>query len=146
MLRSGWSHLRYDHERRPTLVEVRCPKCHGKAQATEPCYDEGYTVVGAGSCAHWEKLDWRIVCLICPFRSSGKGYLEIGEFFFRIVNRGIVLWAWNREHLVMLCDLLSERPIKNHKYASLATYAERDWLKGSRRRTLVKAIEKLLQD
>jgi hypothetical protein len=114
--------------------------------ATEPCYDEGYSVVGAGGCEHWEKLDWRIACLKCSFRSSGKSYFEIGEFFYRISNRGVVLWAWNREHLVMLFDLLSDRPIGNPKYASFATYAERDWLKGSRRKSFVKAIEKLLQD
>jgi hypothetical protein len=146
MLRSGWSHLRYDHERRPTLVDVRCPKCHGKAVATEPCHDEGYSIVGEGSCEHWEKSEWRIVCLTCPFRNSGKSYFEIGELFYRIVSGDIVLWAWNRDHLIMLLDLLSKRPITSHKYASFATYAERDWLTGSRRRTFVKAIEKFLQD
>ena len=143
---SGASHLRYAHQRRPTLVEVRCPKCQGKAVATEPCYDQGYSVVGEGSCEHWEQVDWEIACLRCPFRSSGKSYFEIGEFFYRIVARSIVLWAWNREHLLMLFDLLSERPIKNHKYASFATYAESEWLTGSRRKTFLKAIEKLLQD
>jgi hypothetical protein len=109
--------------------------------ATEPCHDEGYSVVGAGGCEHWETFDWSIACLKCPFRSSGKGYLDIGEFFYRIDARGKVLWAWNREHLLMLFDLLSERPIKNDKYASFATYAEKDWLKGSRRKTFVKAFQ-----
>ena len=55
-----------------------------------------------------------------------------------------MVWAWNREHLLMLHDLLTNKPIENHKYAWLVTYAERDWLKGSRRKSLTKAVEKLL--
>jgi hypothetical protein len=55
-----------------------------------------------------------------------------------------VIWAWNREHLLMLHDLLTNKPLENNKYAWFATYARRDWLKGSRRKSLIKAVEKLL--
>jgi hypothetical protein len=143
-MRSGLTHLRYDHERRPTLIEVKCPKCHGRARATEPCYAEGDVIVGEGSCPHWEKPEWSIACLACTFRSSGQSYFEIGELFYRTVTRGVEMWAWNREHLHMVYDLLSDRPVDNHRYAWFATYAHRDWLKGSRRKALAKAAEKLL--
>ena len=142
---SGSSHLRYDHTRRPTLIEVKCPKCHGKASATEPCYQEGDSVVGEGSCPHWVKPEWSIACSGCTFRRSGQNYSEIGELFYRTVTRGVALWAWNREHLVMLSDLLSDRSIANHKYRSFATYAHRDWLKGSHKKAFAKAVERLLR-
>ena len=145
-LRSGWSHLRYDHHQRPTLVEVKCPKCGGKAAATEPCHGEGYIVVGEGSCPHWNKSEWSVSCSDCMFRSSGNNYFDIGEFFYQVQSRGVIMWAWNREHLLMLYDLLSNRPVLNHKYSWFATYAERDWLKESRRKSLAKAVEKLLDD
>lgn len=45
---SGWSHLRYDHQTRPTFVEVKCPKCGGLATATEPCYGAGDVLAGEG--------------------------------------------------------------------------------------------------
>lgn len=143
-LKSGWSHLRYDHHRRPTLVEVKCPKCGARATATEPCYAEGYFVVGEGSCPHWNESEWSVSCSDCMFRSSNKSYLDLGEYFYKAKSGGVVIWAWNREHLVMLYDLLSNRPIENHKYASFATYAHKDWLKGSRRKSLATAVAKLL--
>lgn len=143
-LRSGWSHLRYDHQRRPTLVEVKCPKCGGRATATEPCYGEGHFVAAEGSCPHWNTSEWSVSCSGCMFRSSGQSYLDIGEFFYQAKSGAIVMWAWNREHLLMLYDLLSNRSVENHKYAWCATYAHRDWLKGSRRKSLAKAVEKLL--
>lgn|GEM_PF-7104171 len=55
-----------------------------------------------------------------------------------------MIWAWNREHLLMLHDLLTNKPVENHKYAWFATYAEKIWLKGSRQKSLTKAVEKLL--
>jgi hypothetical protein len=143
-VRLGLSHLRYDHQRRPTLLEVKCPQCHGKAAATEPCYAEGVVLVGEGSCPHWDKSDWRVACSSCLFRSTGRSYFDLGELFYQAEARGVVLWAWNREHLVMLYDLLSNRPVDNHRYAWFATYAQKDWLKGSRRKSLAEAVERLL--
>ena len=145
-IRTGSSHLRYDHQRRPTLLEVGCPKCHGKAVATEPCYAEGHLVVGEGSCPHWETREWSIGCLNCSFRNSGQSYSEVGEFFYRIVTGSAVLWAWNREHLLMLYKLVSGKQVSNDRYACFATYAERDWLKGSQRKAFAKAIQRRLKE
>ncbi len=141
---SGWSHLRYDHQSRPTFVEVKCPKCGGLATAMEPCYGEGHVLAAEGGCPHWNKSEWSVSCLDCTFRSSGQSYFDIGEFFYQATSRGVVIWAWNREHLLMLHDLLTNKPVENHKYAWFATYAHRDWLKGSRRKSLSKMVEKLL--
>ena len=55
-----------------------------------------------------------------------------------------MIWAWNREHLLLLHDMLNNKPFENHKYAWFVTYAQKDWLKGSRRKSLAKAVEKLL--
>ena len=143
---SGLSHLRYEHHRRPTLIEVKCPKCKARATATEPCYAEGYVIVGEGSCPHWERPEWSITCSGCTFRTSGQSYFDIGPLFYTTASRGVDLWAWNREHLLMLSDLLSDRPVANHRYASLATYAHKDWLKASHRSALAKAVKKLLQE
>ena len=142
--RSSRSHVRYDHQRRPTFVEVKCKKCGARATATEHCYEKGHIVVGEGSCPHWNKSQWSVSCSVCMFRSTGQNYFDIGDFFYQVTSGGVVLWAWNREHLMMLHDLLTNKPVEEHKYACFATYAHRDWLKGSRRKSFAAAIEKLI--
>jgi hypothetical protein len=139
------SHARYDHRSRPTLIEVRCPGCGGRAVATEPCQEEGYVRVMEGGCPHWCTAEWKVVCSRCAYRDSGRSYSDLGELFYRVEARGVVLWAWNRGHLVMLHDLLSGRPVEHHRYAWFATYARRDWLKGSRKEALAKAVATLLR-
>src|SRR5687768_11424466 len=96
---SSWSHLRYDHQRRPTFVEGKCPKCGGIATATEASYGEGHSLVAEGSCSDWNNSEWSVSCLDCTFRSSRQSYFDIGEFFYLEMNGRFVIWAWTREHL-----------------------------------------------
>lgn len=138
------NHVRYDHVSRPTLIEVKCPKCQSKAIATEPCYEEGQLLLIDIGCPHWYSPAWSVKCSTCMFRAAQKEYAEIGDFYYQVELRGGVLWAWNREHLDMLYNLLSGRSVEKHKYGWFATYARKEWLSGAKRKAFAKAAEQML--
>lgn len=53
------------------------------------------------------------------------------------------LWAWNREHLTMLIELLEGRDVSQHPYGFLATYVPGAW---KRRRAYFAARARRLLD
>lgn len=142
---NGMSHVRYDHRSRPSKIEVVCPKCEAKAIATVPCYDTGIYICN-DLCPHWQTNDWSVACTNCTFRAFKQSYSELGKFYYQVEARGHTLWAWNREHLVMLYNLLSNKPIDKFRYGWFATYARKEWLKGSRKKSFAKAVDKMLKE
>lgn len=124
---SGFGHLRYDHKRRPTKIEFVCPLCQSCAIAKEPAFDQGILFAGDTS-AHWNQADFSARCPNCFYRAEGLTYQQLPEPFHQVSVAGRTLWAWNVEHLLMLADLLSGRPVAGNPYACLATYAHRGWL------------------
>lgn len=122
----GSSHARYDHQQRPTKIEVVCPNCSGRAIATEPNYDQGTLTVGDLS-PSWETPAFSIRCTNCLLRLANQHYTELPAPYHQIAIAGRTLWAWNQEHLEMLLHLLEGKSIQGHPYAFFATYIHRGW-------------------
>lgn len=122
----GSSHVRYDHKQRPTKIEVVCPKCGGCAVATEPAYAQGTLVVGDLS-PSWDKPVFQVRCTNCFLRLANQHYYQLSPPYHQVSVSGRTLWAWNREHLDMLRQMLEGVDIKGHPYAFFATYIHRGW-------------------
>jgi hypothetical protein len=126
-LNAGRNHVRYDHKRRPTLIEIVCPKCGGCAAAKEASYERGRLASGDLS-PTWNEAAFSVMCLQCMHRASGLKYQDLTEPFHQISVSGRTLWAWNADHLNMVQRVLMGQSIANHPYASFSTYIHRGWL------------------
>lgn len=133
----GSSHVRYDHEQRPTKIEVVCPSCGGCAIAKEPLYEQGTLIVGDLS-PSWDKAVFSICCTTCLLRLDNQHYGQLPAPFHQVSVSGRTLWAWNREHLDMLRKVLEGESIKGHPYEFFATYIHRGWQQW--RKKFVRAI------
>ena len=122
----GSSHVRYDHEQRPTKIEVVCPSCGGCAVATEPLYDQGTLIVGDTS-PSWDKPIFSIRCTNCFLRLVNQHYAQLPAPYHQVSVAGRTLWAWNAEHLDMLRQVLEGQNVRGHPYAFFATYVHRGW-------------------
>lgn len=139
------NHIRYDHASRAKRLHVQCPKCNSRAEAYQP----SQTSVGviAHDCTEpWYSEDWSVVCERCFWRASDLAYSELPELYYQVAARGVVMWAWNRDHLTMLRLLLSGDDISGHRYEWFATYAQQEWLKQKNRKHLLKATIRVLKD
>ncbi len=135
---NGPSHVRYDHRRRARDLHLRCPKCDDLAFAGKTSErNQGLLVHDlAGT---WHLSDWQVQCTTCLYRIADCSYDALPDLYYRVSARGVELWAWNRDHLQMLHQLLSGEDVSAHSYGSLATYAHRDWL--LKKKALAKAVE-----
>jgi hypothetical protein len=130
------------HITRPDEVHVVCPKCGGRAVA---CTQQGrrfaFNMVdlGPGMAALWS-----VTCLACPYRAQDLAYQDIGGRYYRVEARGKELWAWNRDHLVMMLRYLEGRSISDHPYRPYRTFMRKEWISRSNRAAFAKAIRKLL--
>lgn len=139
------NHVRYDHASRAKRLHVRCPKCDSRAEAHQPSQTE--TGVIAGDCSRpWLSDDWIIVCEHCMWRASNLAYSQLPNLFYQVEARGNVLWAWNRDHLTMLRQLLAGEDVSEHPYEWFATYARREWLLKKNRKHLLKEIIRTLEN
>jgi len=121
----GLTHIRYAHVRRPTLIEVKCPRCQGCAVATDESHALGELIVMDLS-PYW-RSDYSLRCTSCMYRESDVAYADLPERFHQISIQGRTLWAWNREHLLMIRKVLRGERLDGDPYAFLATYIHRDW-------------------
>jgi hypothetical protein len=137
---TGSTHVRYAHGLFPRRLEVVCPRCSSLAAATIVSKAPGDRFIET----FYRHGAWEIACASCTYRSADTVYEDLPPLFWRVEVAGTDLWAWNRDHLLMLKKLLSREPIESDPYAFLATYARREWLRGSRREALVSAIERVL--
>ena len=142
---SGTSHVRYDHRSRPTLLHLSCPKCSGRCFAQKPSESEKGVFTGDCNKA-WSIDDWKVVCENCDFRAENLSYESLPKVFYQVEARANVLWAWNRDHLIMLLKLLRHESIKDDPYEWFSTYAHKEWLQKKNRSYLIKSIERFLRD
>lgn len=143
--RSGTTHARYDHAARPTLIALRCPACGAESHATLPSHVEGKALSGDLSPEHHASA-WRVVCRSCPHRAGPFTYEALRAYaplWFDASERGEALWAWNREHLGMIIDVLEGRDVTGHPYGWLATYVPGAWKR--RRARSVKLARRLIE-
>jgi hypothetical protein len=140
-MHTGMTHIRYDHGFLPNKVEVVCPNCEKLATAITPCFLQEGHLFCAGSCPP----SWEIRCSECAFRTSKNSRKELGDLFYRLESRGKILWAWNQEHLEMLYLYLSGENVEKHPYGIFATYIRREWLQGTRKKSWVKVIARILR-
>ena len=118
--------MRYDHQQRPTMIEVVCPNCGGCAVATEPFHEQGTIVVGDLS-PTWDDPSFSIRCTNCFLRLVNQRYSQLPAPYHQIAVSGRTLWAWNAEHLDMISQVLEGKNVRGHPYAFFATYVHRGW-------------------
>ena len=134
---SGMTHVRYGHNHRPTLLEVRCPRCGGRASASKPSESDMGSVVGDLS-GTWHLHDWVVSCSSCPLRLVDRGYDELPPLYF--VRDGI--FAWNLEHLQFIADSLRGFDTSSDPYHFFGAYIKGDWLR--HRTKSIKIVEAML--
>ena len=136
----GSTHIRYDHQRRPNLIHIKCPQCGGLALAKDQV-SEGDEFVGDLS-QSWYESSFKITCTECPYRNDGVSYDGLTEPFHQFKGRGDVLWAYNSTHLDMIYKYLKNVSVKGHPYEFYQTYIHGDWKKY--KETYIKEIDKHL--
>ena len=136
----SFSHPRYAHENSPSRIEVRCPKCRGRAIADRiPLPIDARP--GRGPAIPPEPK-WKLVCTACSHRADETAFEDLTEPYIQVSARGETLFAWNREHLSMLLRLLRGESVQGDPYESYATYCRGSWLKKGD--ALAKAIQEFL--
>ncbi|MBS1811644.1 MAG: hypothetical protein JST84_26015 [Acidobacteria bacterium] len=144
-MHSSLTHVQYEHLHRANKVELICSQCGEKAFAINPCFQTG-NLTCIDLCPNWNAAVWEIRCTQCSYHATEKTFSELGQLYYCLESRGKTLWAWNREHLVMLHKMFTGKINDNDPYANLAVYARREWLLGTRKQAWVKAIEKKLKE
>ncbi|WP_143484380.1 hypothetical protein [Pseudoalteromonas piscicida] len=143
MTGSGINHVRYDHSSRPTLLHLSCPKCNGRCLSRKQ--SESADKIIAGDCnTAWHTDDWMVLCESCTYRIHGLAYEELPPLYYQVSARGHNLWAWNKQHLLMLKKLINAKSIKDDPYEWFATYAHKSWIKKKNRAAFVNAINKFM--
>ena len=136
MSNGSLSHVFYLHTRRPTSIDVACPKCAGMACAKKTSEMESgplsYDLSGA-----WHLSDWKVICKCCTFRQGGIAYASLPKVFWESDG----LWAWNEDHLNFLEKRLSGEDTSDSPYDTYSVYIEKEWL--LKKTKFLKVIQKL---
>ncbi len=124
------------------MIEIRCPRCEGRAVAIEPSYEQGIKRVID---VYFENINpkWSVRCASCRYTATDVHYEDLTEPFNQVAIRGDTLWAWNQEHLFMIRDFLAGKSIKGNPYEWFATYVRGTWMR--RRVLFIKEIDKFLK-
>ena len=90
-------------------------------------------ILWVGEVAHdctvpWYNDDWSVICESCLYRTADISYRDLPPASYVCEARGHNLWAWNRDHLVMMLNLLRGESITGHKYEWFATSIRREWI------------------
>ena len=136
----GTTHVRYQHGLIPCVLDVSCPRCEQLANAELSSSDPARPLVEVGR----HLLGWQVRCSQCVYRGTDVNYDDLPPLYWRVESGGAALWAWNREHLVLLKKVLDGQPVSDHPYEFLATYVRREWLRRWPRKSLSKGISRLL--
>ena len=123
----GINHVRYDHQHRPTKIEIVCPSCRACAIATEPRHLRGELITSDLSVS-WHQPEFSVSCTQCFYRKNDVSYAELTSPFHQVAVAGRTLWAWNLEHLQTIQRVLQGESIADDPYAFFATYIQRGWL------------------
>lgn len=121
---SGVTHVRYGHKCRPTVLDVCCTRCGGRASARKPSESEMGVIVG-DTCGTWHLADWMIRCVSCPLRVTGLSYSDLPALYYEEDG----FYAWNRDHLLFLADSFHGHDTSGNPYGVLGTYIKGEWLR-----------------
>ena len=124
---SGGAH---EHDQTPPQLHVVCPTCAKRAVARH----RGWTNPQRG--------EFEIRCPECLFRKSGVAYRDLPPLYYRVAARGSELWAWNREHLTQLLEILEAPSHRKNSLPIARLFVRREWL--LRRKEMAKAIRREL--
>lgn len=127
------------------VVSVICPK-----------YQKQAKVLSEGT-GYWHQKSHTLICLHCSFKQiHDRSHMAIGGAFdpffklplwFTTTVRGNFLWAYNRQHLVFIKQLvqadLREKPF-GHNYVLANRFPK--WILAKKNRShVIKAIDRLLK-
>jgi hypothetical protein len=133
----GSTHVRYGHACRPRDLDVACPRCGARAQASKISERNSPPIVGDLS-PSWNESDWIVVCTACPYRAADLGYERLPPLFWTTRVGDLEVWAWNRDHLVFLNKFLNGEPTDRDAYGWFGAYVPGVWQR--QRARIVKAI------
>lgn len=140
----GSTHIRYAHYHYPRVIELKCPKCLGKALAINA--DATKEIEYFMDIAHFEKR-WNTKCSKCSFRrnTNWEETKEL-ELRFKVEIRDIEFWAWNKEHLKMILKRLRNEDLKSDKWELFSAYIPGKWLSKLTGKRELRKIKNLLQE
>ena len=141
-MRSGYTHVMYDHFHFPRNLELKCPYCGAKSHAKNTSVPE--------SIEHFMDISifigiWEFKCINC-IKTQQLDWDELKEIALwnKIEIRNEIVWAWNSKHLDMIVKRLKNENIENHAWGFFATYINKNWLKNLKKEADWKKIEALI--
>jgi DNA-directed RNA polymerase subunit RPC12/RpoP len=125
-------HTIFDHVCRPSMLHVKCIRCGTRAKAMLlSTYRDTYAVR----------------CVQCSSIKPNVSYESLPPLYYRVSIGLTELWAWNREHLLLIYASLTRRNLGTKQKLSTARtrfYLRREWL--LKRERFAKAIERFLSE
>lgn len=124
----GLPHVLYGHRCRPRDIEVSCPRCGHLARARKKSEENErhFHLVGDLS-PNWFLNDWTIRCTDCVYRAEDVAYDDLPARYWTFDVGDLVVWAWNRDHLVFLSKYLNGEDTTRDPYGWLGAYVHGAW-------------------
>lgn len=105
---------RYDWKQIPKEMDVKCPRCGVLVKFSRTVFDPPSYV--RKRLRTYRRFKGKIACLACGCNKVS----EISwpdQAYYQTSYRGIFLWAWNRDYLLVLLDWISSRIRKEDDYS-----------------------------
>lgn len=134
MLRSGLTHIRFDHNHWPTSVDLKCPKCQsGKATAFLETHQGIRISQRLFTELDWQSSDlaWCIICTSCTYRrivllELPSPFTGLSEFYYKLDVYGF--FAYNKDHLNDLASFFASGNTNGLVYQFLIdSYCHGNW-------------------
>ena len=141
-MKSGDTHVIYDHFHFPRLLELKCSNCSSKSIATNenvPIEIEHFIDI-----ADFNRT-WEYKCVTCIKKQDlNWEELKAFELWNKIEIGNETVWAWNAKHLELILMCLRKRSTKNHPWQYFVNYLPKKWLQKIKKESDFKKIELLL--
>lgn len=140
-------------EPEPALVafyEIRCPRCgnYATVESSRP-YAADWTFSSQDlGIQEMETGRWRFTCTRCPWRPDIPFRVHKGLFWYQGEVEGVLVWAFNREHMLALVDYIAEPQQRADREAGAWGYymrrLPRELTNARHRERVVTKLERLL--
>ncbi len=141
-MKSGDTHIKYDHFHFPRLLELKCSSCNSKSIATNesvPLEIEHFIDI-----ADFNRT-WKYKCVTCIKKQDlNWEELKAFELWNKIEIRNETVWAWNSKHLELILMSLRKENTKSHQWQYFVNYLPKKWLQKIKKESDFKKIELLL--
>ena len=141
---SGFVHTHYGHKHRPVLLHVICPTCSHEAMAFK-LSEKGLGEHIMDLSGTMEIDDWQVRCSHCGNLKKNISYTSLPPLYYRTQARHQEIWGWNRDHFLMLLKVMEGKSLAGDKYAFFKNYVRGEWLRGSIKKALAKAMREKLE-